>query len=92
LFAVNTGCRDAEICKLQWDWEVKVPPLETFVFIVPGSFVKNGDERLIVLNDIAIIRNQATDGWNGISAPSLRAYPAPRPAVGPGLTVQPYGE
>lgn len=53
LFAVNTGCRDAEICNLRWDWEVKVPALETSVFIVPGSFVKNGDERLIVLNDIA---------------------------------------
>ena len=53
LFAVNTGCHDAEICRLQWDWEVKVPQLETFVFIVPGSFVKNGDDRLIVLNDIA---------------------------------------
>ena len=53
LFAVNTGCRDAEICNLQWDWEVKVPQLETFVFIVPGHFVKNGDERLVVLNDIA---------------------------------------
>ncbi len=53
LFAVNTGCRDAEICRLQWDWEVKVPELETFVFIVPGTFVKNGDERLVVLNDIA---------------------------------------
>jgi integrase len=53
LFAVNTGCRDAEICRLQWDWEVQVPPLDTFVFIVPGSFVKNGEERLIVLNDIA---------------------------------------
>ena len=53
LFTVNTGCRDAEVCRLQWDWEVKVPTLETFVFIVPGSFVKNGDERLVVLNDIA---------------------------------------
>ena len=53
LFAVNTGCRDAEVCRLQWDWEVKVPSLDTFVFIVPGSFVKNGEERLIVLNDIA---------------------------------------
>jgi len=53
LFAVNTGCRDAEICRLQWAWEVKVPELEIFVFIVPGSFVKNGDDRLIVLNDIA---------------------------------------
>ena len=30
-----------------------MPELDTFVFIVPGSFVKNGDERLIVLNDIA---------------------------------------
>jgi integrase len=53
LFAVNTGCRDAEICNLRWDWEVKVPTLNTFVFIVPGRFVKNGDERLVVLNDIA---------------------------------------
>ncbi len=53
LFAVNTGCRDAEVCRMQWDWEVKVPALETFVFIVPGSFVKNGEERLVVLNDIA---------------------------------------
>ncbi|MGB5628251.1 MAG: site-specific integrase [Woeseiaceae bacterium] len=53
LFAVNTGCRDAEICRLQWDWEVTVPELKTFVFIVPGSFVKNGDERLVVLNEVA---------------------------------------
>jgi integrase len=54
LYAVNTGCRDAEITGLRWDWEVKVPALNTFVFIVPGEFVKNGDERLVVLNDIAL--------------------------------------
>jgi integrase len=24
LFAVNTGCRDGEICNLLWDWEVVV--------------------------------------------------------------------
>jgi integrase len=53
LFAVNSGCRDAEIYNLKWDWEVKVPELDTFVFIVPAEFVKNGDERLVVLNDIA---------------------------------------
>lgn len=53
LFAVNTGCRDAEVYNLKWDWEVKVPELDTFVFIVPAEFVKNGDERLVVLNDIA---------------------------------------
>lgn len=53
LFAVNTGCRDQEICGLKWDWEVQVPELETSVFIVPAAFVKNGDERLVVLNGIA---------------------------------------
>ena len=54
LFAVNTGCRDGEICNLLWEWEVHVPELETSVFIVPGSFVKNGDERLVVLNRVAM--------------------------------------
>ena len=36
LFAVNTGCRDAEVCSLRWDWEVQVPELGTSVFIIPG--------------------------------------------------------
>ncbi len=53
VFAVNSGCRDGEICKLQWDWEVDVPELGTSVFIIPGSNVKNGAERLVVLNTIA---------------------------------------
>ncbi len=53
LFAVNTGCRDGEICRLRWDWEVDVPELDTSVFIIPGVFVKNGEDRLIVLNRVA---------------------------------------
>ena len=53
LFAVNTGCRDSEICGLRWDWEVVVPELCTTVFIVPGKNVKNGDERLVALNRFA---------------------------------------
>lgn len=53
LFAVNTGCRDGEICSLRWEWEVQVPDLGTSVFIIPGANVKNGDERLVVLNRIA---------------------------------------
>lgn len=53
LFAVNTGCRDSEICGLRWEWEVDVPELATSVFIVPGARVKNGDERLVVLNRVA---------------------------------------
>jgi len=54
LYPVNTGCRDNEICNLNWDWEVKVPSLETIVFIIPEEYVKNGDERLVVLNQIAL--------------------------------------
>ena len=53
LFKVNTGCRDQEVCGLRWDWEVAVPELDTSVFLIPGSKVKNGDERLVVLNRVA---------------------------------------
>ena len=54
LFAVNTGCRDQEICSLRWEWEMKVPELNTSVFIIPGASVKNGEDRLVVLNKIAL--------------------------------------
>ena len=53
LFAVNTGCRDGEVCALRWEWEVRVPELDTSVFIIPGEHVKNADDRLVVLNEIA---------------------------------------
>ncbi|WP_235812142.1 tyrosine-type recombinase/integrase [Pseudomonas savastanoi] len=61
LFKVNTGCREQEVCKLRWDWEISVPELETSVFLIPADFggrharsgVKNGDERLVVLNSVA---------------------------------------
>lgn len=54
LFAVNTGCRDKEICRLQWNWEVKVPELNSSVFIIPGEKVKNRQDRLVVLNKLAM--------------------------------------
>jgi integrase len=53
LFAVNTGCRDGEVCGLRWEWEVEVPELGTSAFIIPGARVKNGEERLVVLNRVA---------------------------------------
>lgn len=54
LFAVNTGCRDGEICRLRWEWEEKVllPEIGS-VFIIPGDRVKNGEDRLVVLNHVA---------------------------------------
>lgn len=53
LFAVNTGCRDQEICQLQWRWEVAVPELNTSIFIIPAQQVKNRQDRFVVLNDVA---------------------------------------
>ena len=50
LFKVNTGCREQEVCSLQWEWEVEVPELDTSLFIIPETRVKNGEERLVVLN------------------------------------------
>ncbi|WP_256218289.1 tyrosine-type recombinase/integrase [Pseudomonas sp. URMO17WK12:I12] len=61
LYKVNTGCREQEVCKLEWTWEIAVPELNTSVFLIPPGFggrsaragVKNRDERLVVLNDVA---------------------------------------
>ncbi|HHT9167039.1 MULTISPECIES: tyrosine-type recombinase/integrase [Legionella] len=63
LFAVNTGCRDREICELRWDWEIQIPELShIIVFIVPGELVKNGEERLIVCNETV---REVIDGERG---------------------------
>ncbi len=72
LFKVNTGCREQEVCKLRWDWEISVPELGTSVFLIPADFggrhensgVKNRDERLVVLNTVA---RSIIDGQRGIS-------------------------
>ena len=53
LFKVNTGTREKEVCNLRWEWEVPVPELDTSVFIIPEERVKNGEERLVVLNRVA---------------------------------------
>ena len=61
LFKVNTGTREQEVCHLHWDWEIDVPELDTSVFLIPSDFggrtensgVKNGEDRLVVLNDVA---------------------------------------
>jgi integrase len=61
LYKVNCGSREQEVVKLRWDWEIPVPELDTSVFLIPsdfggrdkGSGVKNGEERLVVLNTVA---------------------------------------
>lgn len=54
LYKVNTGCREQEVCQLQWDWEVSIPELKTSVFILPDWLNKNGNERVVVLNSVAM--------------------------------------
>ncbi|MET0013032.1 MAG: site-specific integrase [Sedimenticola sp.] len=53
LFKVNSGCREQEVCGLRWEWEIPVPELETSVFLIPGTRVKNREDRLVILNDVA---------------------------------------
>ncbi len=61
LFKVNTGTREQEVCHLRWDWEIDVPELGASVFLIPAKFggrtecsgVKNGEDRLVMLNAVA---------------------------------------
>lgn len=53
LFKVNTGLREQEVCNLRWEWECDVLGYNASVFIIPESYIKNGEERMVVLNDIA---------------------------------------
>src|ERR1700722_2645604 len=53
LFKVNTGTREQEVCGLKWTDEVKVPEFDTSIFLIPAEKVKNGEERLVVLNRVA---------------------------------------
>lgn len=71
LFAVNTGCRDGEVCRLRWEWEVAIPMLETSVFIIPGRYVKNADDRLVVLNRVA---RAVVDARRGVHSEYVFAY------------------
>jgi integrase len=91
LFKVNTGCRDQEVCGLRWDDEVKVPNLDTSVFIISGKRVKNAQDRLVVLNRIArsVIEAQRgqhpdyvftyTPKWPKSGKDSQREAPKPAP-------------
>jgi integrase len=64
LFKVNTGCREQEVCSLRWEWEIEAPELETSVFLIPEERVKNGEERLVVLNKAAKSIVESVRGQN----------------------------
>src|SRR4051794_1306290 len=53
LFKVNTGCREQKVCGLRWRWGQHLPDLGASVFVIAGAFVKNGQPRVVVLNDVS---------------------------------------
>jgi integrase len=54
LFTLNTGARDDVVCKLRWQWEIKVAELGVSVFEVPARNVKGRKRsRLLVCNSVA---------------------------------------
>jgi len=71
LFAVNTGCREQEICQLRWDWEVDISKLETSVFILPETMTKTRTERVVVLNSTA---RRVIDSRRGIHEEYVFTY------------------
>lgn len=86
LYKVNTGCREAEVCGLrwQWEWSTNIQELKGRVFIIPGdqeltgrSSVKGRVDRLIVLNDIA---KSVVDSQRGVHSTHVFSYKG-RPMV-----------
>jgi integrase len=75
LFKVNSGTREQEVCLLRWDWEVKIPELDTSVFLVPAEIVKNKEDRLVVLNDVAKSVIEAQRGQHSSRVFSYRNRP-----------------
>jgi integrase len=71
LYAVNTGCREQEVCQLRWSWEVELSALDTSVFVLPETLTKTGTERVVVLNKIA---KRVIDSRRGIDEEYVFTY------------------
>ncbi len=75
LFAINTGCREQEICQLRWSWEIEIPDLETSVFILPTHVTKTETERVVALNSIAYRLVQSRRGKSSTHVFSYKGRP-----------------
>ncbi|MBN9366970.1 MAG: tyrosine-type recombinase/integrase [Comamonadaceae bacterium] len=53
LFALHTGARDANVCRLRWEWERHVPELGRSVFVIPPAEFKTNRTHVLILNDVA---------------------------------------
>jgi integrase len=78
LFAVNTGLRDANLCGLQWSWEVPVAELARSVFVVPAEAFKSRRPHVVILNDAAWSIIEAQRGKHSQAVFSFRGKPIKR--------------
>lgn len=75
LFTVNSGCRSREVCLLRWEWEIYIKEIESSIFLIPEKFVKNGHNRVVILNDIAKAVIERQRGKNSIYVFVYRGRP-----------------
>jgi|GEM_PF-39878 len=68
-FAVNTGCRESEICSLSWEWEKEV--MDTSVFVLPRAMTKSNRARVVVPNRVA---RACIDAQRGIHPERVFTY------------------
>ena len=75
LFAVNTGLRDSNVCRLQWTWEIPVPEVGRSVFVIPPEAFKSKRSHVVILNDAAWSIVQAQRGNHPIWVFPYRGKP-----------------
>lgn len=76
MYGANSGCRDQEICQLQWAWEHRVEGIGS-VFVIPPELVKNNEPRVVVLNDVA---QSIVDAERGKHPTHVFSYTPPLPS------------
>jgi integrase len=87
LFVLNTGARDATVCSLRWEWEVRSPELRYSIFVVPKNAVINARgkvrgavkgrkrDRVLVLNRVAQSVVEARRGKQATHVFAFRGHP-----------------
>jgi integrase len=75
LFAVHTGLRDSNVCRLEWAWEVPVPEVGRSVFVIPPEAFKAKRSHVVILNDVAWSIVQTQRGMDPIWVFAYRGRP-----------------
>lgn len=87
LFVLNSGARDAAVCGLRWEWEVRSPDLRYSIFVIPKDAVVEGKgkvrgavkgrkrDRVLVLNRVSQSIVESRRGQHPTHVFSFRGHP-----------------